>query len=123
MKTMSEEFKRVATKEVNEEIESISKILQDCNDDLSVTKKATMIQKHVHKIKGLAPMMGQEEIGVIAALNDKILKHLIEGNNLKDVFEILSESNNFMKNCMQGSRTLFNELKQKIETKYSKMLS
>ena len=39
MKTMSEEFKRVATKEVNEEIESISKILQDCNDDLSVTKK------------------------------------------------------------------------------------
>jgi len=123
MKTMSEEFKRVATKEVNEEITSISKILQDCNDDLSVTKKATMIQKHVHKIKGLAPMMGQEEIGVIAALNDKILKHLIEGNNLNDVFEILSESNNFMKNCMQDSRTLFNELKQKIETKYSKILS
>ena len=68
-------------------------------------------------------MMGQEEIGVIAALNDKILKHLIEGNNLNDVFEILSESNNFMKNSMQGSRTLFNELKQKIETKYSKILS
>ncbi len=123
MKTMSEEFKRVATKEVNEEITSISKILQKCNDDLGVTKKATMIQKHVHNIKGLAPMMGQEEIGGIAALNDKILKHLIEGNNLNDVFEILSESNNFMKNCMQGSRTLFNELKQKIETKYSKILS
>ena len=123
MKTMSEEFIRVATKEVNEEIASISKILQDCNDDISVTKKASMIEKHVHKIKGLAPMMGQEEIGEIAALIDKILKHLIDGNNLNDVFEIFSESNNFMKNSMQGSKTLFNELKQKIETKYSKILS
>ena len=120
---MSEEFKRVATKEVNDEISSISKILQDCNDDSGVTKKANMIEKHIHKIKGLAPMMGQEEIGEIAALNDKILKHLIDGNNLDDVFNIMYESNNFMKQSMQGSKTLFNELKQKIETKYSKLLS
>ena len=67
-------------------------------------------------------MMGQEGIGEIAALNDKILKHIIDGNNVNGVFEILSESNKFMTESMAGSKANFEELKQKIGTNYANIL-
>ncbi len=122
MKAMSDEFIRVATKEVNDEIAAINEILDSCNDDSDIFKKATLIEKHLHKIKGLAPMMGQEEIGEISATLDKILKSILDENKLDGVYDILSESNIFMKNCMNGSKTNFQKLKQKIKTNYAKIL-
>ena len=119
---MSDEFIRVATKEVNDEISSIDEILDSCNDDSDVYKKASLIEKHFHKIKGLAPMMGQEEIGEISSIIDKILKSIIDENKLDGVYDILSESNIFMTNCMNGSKANFDELKQKIKTQYAKIL-
>lgn len=122
MKTMSEEFNRVATKEVNEEIDAIDKILKSCKDDPSATKKASLIEKHTHKIKGLAPMMGKEGIGEIAAMTDKILKHVIDGHDLEGVYDILLESIMFMKNNMDGSDSNLIELKQKFEANYANIL-
>jgi chemotaxis protein histidine kinase CheA len=119
---MSDEFIRVATKEVNDEIAAIDEILNSCKDDSDVFKKASLIEKHFHKIKGLAPMMGQNEIGEISAYLDKILKSIIDENKLSGVYDIFSESMNFMKNCMNGSKTNFQELKQKIKTNYAKIL-
>ena len=123
MKTMSEEFIRVATKEINEEIDSINEILKSCNNNSSAIKKASLIEKHVHKIKGLAPMMGKENIGEIAAMIDKIIKHVIEGNNLVGVYEILLECNKFMIDSMNGDNLKMHQLKQKIEANYANLLN
>ena len=76
---MSEEFTKVATKEINDEIASINKILKSCKTDLDISKNSKSIEGHIHKIKGLAPMMGKSGIGVIATLNDSLLTHIIEG--------------------------------------------
>ncbi len=122
MKTMSEEFIRVATKEINEEIDSIAEILKSCNNNSSAIKKVSFIEKHIHKIKGLAPMMGKENIGEIAAMIDKILKHVIEGNELDGVYEILLESNKFMKDSMEGDNSNMHQLKQKFEANYANIL-
>ncbi len=122
MKTMSDEFIRVATKEINEEIGSITEILKSCADNSSAIKKASLIEKHIHKIKGLAPMMGKENLGEIATIINKILKHVIEGNDLDGVYEILLESNKFMIDSMDGDNSKMHQLKQKIEANYANLL-
>ena len=119
---MSDEFIKVATQEIKEEIASIKKILDICTDDSSVFENSTSIEKHIHKIKGLAPMMGKEKIGEIARLNDVLLNHIIEGKNLEGIYSILCESNLFMEKNFQNLDINSTELKQKIESKYSKFL-
>ncbi|GFN39104.1 MAG: hypothetical protein YK1309IOTA_110001, partial [Marine Group I thaumarchaeote] len=71
---MSDEFTQIATKEINEELTGIEVILNSCKNDEDITNNSTDIAKHFHKIKGLAPMMGQEGVGEIAALNDTLMK-------------------------------------------------
>ncbi len=122
MKTMSEEFIRVATREINEEIGFITEILKSCIDNSSAIKKASLIEKHVHKIKGLAPMMRKMDIGEIAVMSHKILKHVIEGNDLDGVYEILLECNKFMIDSMHGDNLKMHQLKQKIEANYANLL-
>jgi len=119
---MSDEFIKVATKEIKEEIASIKKILDVCNDDLGIFRNSTSIEKHIHKIKGLAPMMRKEKIGEIATLNDVLLNHMLEGKHLEGIYSILCESNLFMEQSIQNSDINSVELKQKIETNYSKFL-
>ena len=67
-------------------------------------------------------MMGKVDIGEIAAMTDKILKHVIEGNDLNGVYEILLESNKFMKDSMEGANSNMHQLKQKIEANYANIL-
>jgi HPt (histidine-containing phosphotransfer) domain-containing protein len=119
---MSDEFIKVATQEIKEEIASIKKILDTCCDDSSIFKNSTSIEKHIHKIKGLAPMMGKEKIGEIAILNDILLNHILEGKHLDGIYSILCESNLFMEQSIQNFDINCAELKQKIETNYSKFL-
>ena len=119
---MSDEFIKVATKEINDEIASIKKILESCRNDADISKKCKLIEKHFHKIKGLAPMMGKKDIGEISALTDILLNHIMERNNLDGIYSILYECTVFMDNSMQGSKNNPREIIQKIETKYSKYL-
>jgi chemotaxis protein histidine kinase CheA len=119
---MSDEFIKVATQEIKEEIASIKNILDTCNDDPSIFKNSAPIEKHIHKIKGLAPMMGKEMIGEIATLNDVLLNHILDGKHLEGIYSILCESNSFMEQSIKNSDINSAELKQKIETNYSKFL-
>lgn len=119
---MSDEFTQVATKEINEELAGIEVILNSCKNDEDITNNSTDIEKHLHKIKGLAPMMGQKGVGEIAALNDTLMKKIIAGQIIEGIFETSNESNHLMKNLMNDSTTDFTELKEKLKTKYSKFL-
>jgi len=116
---MAEEFTQIATKEINEDLTGIKEILNSCKNDEDITNNSTDIEKHLHKIKGLAPMMGQEGVGEIAALNDTLMKKIIGGQIVEGIFEISNESNHLMKNLMNGSTTDITELKTKLQTRYS----
>ena len=118
---MSDEFTQVATKEINEELDGIEGILNSCTNDDDITNNSTDIEKHLHKIKGLAPMMGQEGVGEIAALNDTLMKKIIAGQIIEGIFETSNESNHLMKNLMNGSTTNISELKEKLKTRYSEL--
>ena len=76
--TMSDEFISLATKEINDEISEIETILNSCKNDDDVNQNSTQLQKHTHKIKGLAPMMGKEELG---ELSSAVLGYNIKKND------------------------------------------
>jgi len=97
---LSDEFITVATKEINEELTGITKILDSCNNDEELSANSENLQKHTHKIKGLAPMMGKESLGDLAALYDKILKQIISGQSIPGLFEIMSNSVSDMNKAM-----------------------
>ncbi|MFQ6025763.1 MAG: hypothetical protein ACE5JT_04545 [Nitrosopumilaceae archaeon] len=99
---LSDNFLRVAKEEVKEEIESVQKILSSCKNDSDISLNGNAIEKHMHKIKGLAPMMNQNDIGEISQMIDKILKHIIENGKLSGIYEILTESNYTMKQLLEG---------------------
>ena len=120
---MSEEFIKVATKEINDELSSIDTILESCTSDLLLKNKSSIVEGHLHKIKGLSPMMGQKEIGEISALVDTLLKAENIDNTYEGLLPMLRNSILFMKNAMNGNTENFEELKQKITTKYSKFLN
>jgi len=116
---MADEFTQVATKEINEALAGIEGILNSCKNDEDVNNNSTDIEKYLHKIKGLAPMMGQGDIGEIAVFIDILIKKIMGGQIIEGIFEISNESNQLMKNLMNGSATNITELKEKLETRYS----
>ncbi|SRR5579885_33817 len=73
---MSDEFLKVARQEVQSEIEKLERIVSHCNNDEHIFKNSQNIKEHLHKIKGLAPMIGHEKVGEIARTSDNILKHI-----------------------------------------------
>ncbi len=119
---MSDEFIQVATKEINEELEEIKKIIGKCEDDSDVSKNCKDIEKHTHKIKGLAPMMDKPKVGTISLLNDKLLKQMIEGKSINGILQIISESNEIMKKDMDGENVDAESLVHKINENYSEFL-
>jgi chemotaxis protein histidine kinase CheA len=119
---MSDEFIQVATKEIHEELDEIKKIINICENDADVSKNCKDIEKHTHKIKGLAPMMEKSDVGTIALLNDKLLKHMIDGKSISGIYQIIFESNDIMKQDMQGSKINAELLIQKINDNYSEFL-
>jgi len=116
---MSDEFIEVATKEINEELTGIEGILNSCKNDEDIANNSTDIEKHLHKIKGLAPMMDQKGVGEIAALNDTLMKKIIGGQIVEGILEASNESNHLMKNLMNDSTLDTTKLKEKLQTKYS----
>ena len=103
---MSEEFVRVATQEISQELDDISLILQSCKGDDDVAKNSEKIEKHMHKIKGLAPMMGKESVGDLAKVLDSVLKHIKSGKKIKGFFDPLTISVEQMKIAMKKNHDL-----------------
>jgi len=120
---MSDEFIKLATEEINEELASLSKIFDSCSKDSDISDNGNSIGGHIHKIKGLAPMMGKKQVGEIASLNDALIKRIIAGNQINGIYEILSESNDFMKKAMVSSELDVDVLKQKIHSTFSEFLN
>jgi len=111
---MSDEFIEIATKEINEELTELDKILSTCQNDANVFSNADKFQKHTHKIKGLAPMMGREELGSFSAILDSILKKMIDGATIDDAFNVLSDSISSMKHNMSEPDYNLAEIKTRI---------
>jgi len=120
---LSDNFTEQATKEVNEELEHNSQILKSCQNDEDISNKCPEIEKHLHKIKGLAPMMGQKKIGELASLNDQLIKKILEGEKIEGIFETIKQSNKLMKDLMLDSTVEINGLKQTIKTKYAEFFN
>ncbi len=112
---MPDEFIKVATEEINDEITNLENISNFCINDDDVYQNANKFQKHTHKIKGLAPMMGKEELGGLSSLLDGMLKKTIEGKKIEGIFDILTESLHYMKNSMIEPNCDFTQINNKIK--------
>ena len=110
---MSDEFIELATKEINQELAGMDAILNSCKNNDDVILKASDIQRHTHKIKGLAPMMGQDGLGEIASQLDFIFKQVIDGKNVS-LFYDLTECISAMKNAMNSSDYDLTKIKERI---------
>lgn len=119
---MSDEFLRVAKKEVSEDIAEIGNLLKNCQNDGDVLKNAVGIEKHIHKLKGLAPMMGHEQIGEIAALVDKLLKVAMSGKEVLGIYDTIKNSHQFMHNALNDMNVGFASLKGQIEKNHDSFL-
>ena len=120
---LSDEFTKQATKEIHEELEHNSQILKSCQNDEDISNKCPEIEKHLHKIKGLAPMTGQKKIGALASLNDELIKKILKGEKIEGIFETIKQSNKLMKDLMRDSTVEIDGLKQTIKTKYAEFLT
>ena len=112
---MSDEFITIATKEINDEIANLENILNSCENDDDIYQNAIKFQKHTHKIKGLAPMMGKEELGGLSSLLDIMLKKIIEGKKIIGIFDVLTESLHLMKDSMSGPNCDLSQINNKIK--------
>ena len=117
---MSDNFQRIARQEIQEELDSLKQILLQCNNDNDISKYGNKIEKHLHKIKGLAPMMDQNDVGEIAKLNDIILRHVIENGVSSGTYQIISESLYMMQEIFNDTnKKNIDEFKIKIRNTFS----
>ena len=120
---MSDEFLKVARKEIKSEIESLKNIFLSCTNDEQLYKKSTDIEKHMHKIKGLAPMMGQDSIGEIAGISDIILKYVTSHSILKNSNKIIFEAVSNMNDIFDGhSKIDVNNFRKKVQDAFPEIL-
>jgi len=112
---MSDEFLAVATKEITDDIDSIENILKLCTSDIDIFQNASKFQKHTHKIKGLAPMMGKESLGDLSSSLDNIFKKIVNGDNIDGVFNLMHESITHMKKSMNELDYDFSQINEKIK--------
>jgi chemotaxis protein histidine kinase CheA len=119
---LSDEFLRVARKEVAEDITEVGNLLKKCQNDNDISKNAVDVEKHIHKLKGLAPMMGQIQIGEIATLVDKLLKAVISGKIVPGIYDTVKDSNIMMQQLLSGTKVDFVSLKSQIEKNHDSFL-
>lgn len=103
---MSEEFLRMARQEIQSEIDGLNEIFLACTNDEQLYKKSIEIEKHMHKIKGLAPMMEQEKMGEIAKISDLVLKHVSSYGILTGSHKITSDAVKIMSSLFSGQSTI-----------------
>ena len=121
---MSDNFLKIARQEIQEELDGLKQILLQCKNDTDISNSGNKIEKHLHKIKGLAPMMGQNDVGEIAKLNDAILKHVIENGMLSGAYQIISESLHIMQEIFSGTnKKNIDEFKIKIHNTFSSIFN
>jgi chemotaxis protein histidine kinase CheA len=113
---VSDESITTAKDEINDEIANMENILHFCKNNDDVYQNANNFQKHTHKIKGLAPIIGKEELGVLSSMLDNILNEMIQGKKNGGIFDILTESLRHMRNSMCESNSNMSQINNKINT-------
>ena len=120
---MSDEFLRLARQEIQTEIDNLRGIFLVCANDEQLYGKSIDIEKHIHKIKGLAPMMGQEEIGEIARISDIVLKHVSSHGTLKGSHAIISNAVQKMSGIFEGQSDIkTDDFKKTVMDAYPQIL-
>lgn len=120
---MSDEFLRVARQETQTEIDNLKDIFLFCGNDEQLYQKSIDIEKHMHKIKGLAPMMGQEKVGEIARISDIILKHVTSHGVLKGSHSIISNAIQRMSSIFSGQISVeTDDFKKTVKDAYPQIL-
>jgi len=121
---MSDNFLKIARQEIQAELDSLQRILIQCNDDKDISNNGNKIEKHLHKIKGLAPMMGQNNVGEIAKINDSIIKYIIENGTQNGTYQVMSESLQIMQEIFNDTNKKdTEEFKNKIRKNFSHILN
>ncbi len=115
---MSEEFTRIATKEILEDISEITKLMNSCKNDYDLVHHVDDFQKHFHKIKGLAPMMKKEQVGKLASIFDSLMKQIQNGQKISGIYDSLTESMPQMQKAMTANDENLEDLQSKISAKF-----
>lgn len=111
---MSEEFINAAIKEINEEISGIQNILNYCKNNSDLYANADKIQKHTHKIKGIAPMINKDDLSLLSSLLDSILKKIMKGKKSIDLLELFTTSIDEMTKSMTFSNYDLDKIKKQV---------
>ncbi|HZS74285.1 MAG TPA: hypothetical protein VFA69_07265 [Candidatus Nitrosotalea sp.] len=120
---MSDEFLRIARQEIQTEIDNLKGIFLICANDEQLYERSIDIEKHMHKIKGLAPMMGQEKVGEIARISDIILKHVTSQGMLKSSHDIISSAVQKMSDIFSGHADVeMDDFKKIVKDAYPQIL-
>ncbi len=120
---MSDNFNKLARQEIQDELDSLQQILTQCYNDNDISSNGIEIEKHLHKIKGLAPMMGQNNVGEIAKINDSILKHIIQNGTQSGIHQIMIESLQIMQAIFNDTnKNDVKEFKNKLLKTFSHIL-
>ena len=99
---MSDEFLRAARQEIESDLEELERIVGRCSNDEHLFKNSQALKVHMHKIKGLAPLMGQDDVGEIARSSDRMLRHIMENGMLPGSVRAISGMIADMKKIFQG---------------------
>ena len=95
--------------------------LDVCSNDVDVAENSEKIEQQMHKIKGLAPMMGKENIGNLAKILDSILKKIVSGQKVDGFYEPLSISIKQMTFAMENPYDL-SEIHKQVSDVASKIV-
>jgi len=121
---MHDKFTKIARQEIQTELNGLEAIIALCNNDEQIFQNSKEIEGHLHKIKGLAPMMDQESVGEIAKISDTVMKHIIEHGALVGSYKFIVESIENMKNIFGGQQSvLVNDLMKIAHAKFTQISS
>jgi len=121
---MHDKFTKIARQEIQTELNGLEAIIALCNNDEQIFQNSKEIEGHLHKIKGLAPMMDQESVGEIAKISDTVMKHIIEHGALAGSYKFIVESIENMKNIFGGQQSvLVNDLMKIAHAKFTQISS
>ena len=99
---MPDEFLQVARKEIQSELSSLDQIVLRCKNDTHLFKNSKEVKGHLHKIKGLAPMMGEADMAEIAKIADAIMGQIVCNGILKGSLLVIGDSVDGMKKILAG---------------------
>jgi chemotaxis protein histidine kinase CheA len=119
---LSEDFLRVATKELCDDLLAINDVLSKCSSDSDVFKLASEIKTHLHKMKGLAPMMNQVEIGELASILDRIFNSIVSGISVAGIYNTLKASCQFMHDKLDNKSPDYDLLKTLIRQQHGQFV-